>query len=152
LTLGQLSGQDGTSNTLMLSGKGMKPAMVGDYTTSDGGTNGDSLTWAWPSIPLANPQDPSSAWTWNYQHTRMAWGMVQDTNKPHPVGTGIDWIGVTSLRHSSMSRSIGSPHPGVNPSLWGDGSVRGVSYSIDNVLCSQLWFYNDGVVTGNAGQ
>src|SRR5262249_47945703 len=133
LTLAQLSGMDGSSNTLMLAGKGMRPADYQNPAASDGNAFADSLTWAYPCIPLSNPADPNSIGTWNYQHIRMAWGMVQDTNKPWPVGTGIDWIGTISLRHSSMSRSIGSPHPGAMPCLWGDGSVRSVSYSINNL-------------------
>jgi prepilin-type N-terminal cleavage/methylation domain-containing protein len=146
VTLGELTSQDGASNTLMLAGKGMRPSNYGNSAALDGGACSDCLTWAYPSIPLEDPTNPKSAGTWNYQHTRMAWGMVQDTDKPWPVGTGIDWIGTTSLRHSSMARSMGSPHPGGMPCLWGDGAVRNVSYSIPNLLCSQLWFYNDGVV------
>jgi prepilin-type N-terminal cleavage/methylation domain-containing protein len=146
VTLSQLSGADGSSNTLMLAGKGMRPSDYNNPNATDGGTCSDCLTWAYPSISLADPTNPRSASTWNYQHTRMAWGMVQDTDKRRPVGTGIDWIGTTSLRHSSMARSMGSPHPGGMPCLWNDASVRTVSYSIPNLLCSQLWFWNDGVV------
>ena len=139
----------GASNTLMLAGKGVKPSDYGNSAALDGGACSDCLTWAYPSIPLADPTNPKSDSTWNYQHTRMAWGMVQDTDKPWPVGTGIDWIGTTSLRHSSMARSMGSPHPGGMPCLWGDASVRTVSYSVPNLLCSQLWFYNDGVTSSD---
>src|SRR5262249_14594452 len=160
VTFSQLTSLGGASHTLMLAGKGMRPSDYCNFSATDGGACSDCLTWAYPSIPWSNPSVPrvpdtplgtGSTSTWNYQHTRMAWGMVQDTDKPYPVGTGIDWIGVTSLRHSSMARSMGSPHPGGMPCLWGDGSVRGVSYSIPNVLCSQLWFFNDGVVDNGSG-
>ena len=145
VTLGQLSSQDGSSNTLVLAGKGMRPSLYTSYTVPVDRGESDNLSWAYPCGPLTDPNNPNSG-TWNYQHTRMPYGMVQDTDKPEPVGTGIDWIGTTSTRHSSMSRSFGSPHPGGMPCLWGDGSVRHVSYSINNLVCSQLWFFNDGVV------
>ena len=150
LTLGQLTSADGSSNTLMLAGKGMRPSDYGDPTIIDGGGQGDLLTWAWASTPYIDPANPASGETWIYQHIRYPYGMVQDTNKPHPVGTGIDWIGVQDrggsdpFRHSSMSRSMGSPHPGAMPCLYGDGAVRSVSYTINNALCQWAWFYNDG--------
>ncbi len=145
LSLGQLTSQDGASNSLMVAGKALRPS---DYqnAVSDGGACGDCLTWAYPAIPFSDPTVPrvpdtpsgtGSNSTWNYDHLRMAWGMVQDRDGDPavtPAGTGTDWIGVTSRRHSSMSRSIGSPHPGGHPCLFGDGYVRGVSYNINNNL------------------
>jgi hypothetical protein len=154
LTLGQLSSMDGSSNTLMMAGKGMRPM---DYNTNnvEGGGCGDCLTWAYPGIPFSDPTNPripdtpsgtGSLTTWNYDHLRMAWGMAQDDNiTPTHIGIGA----FTNERHESHSRAIGSAHPGGHPCLWGDGSVRNVSYTIDNLLCSQLWFYNDGVVTSS---
>jgi len=152
-TLAGVTSADGTANTLLLAGKGMRPSLYESFVVPGVATSGradnaesDNLSWAWPSGPLINGTN-----SWNYQHTRMAYGMVQDTDKPEPVGVGIDWIGSTgpggSTRHSSMSRAFGSPHPGAMPCLWTDGSVRSVSYSINNLLCSQLWFYNDGVTS-----
>jgi prepilin-type N-terminal cleavage/methylation domain-containing protein len=149
VSVAQVSGQDGTSNTLMLAHKGMRLMDVGNYTAAEGGGSGDALSWAYPAIPLVDPTNPSSGGSWNYQHARMPWGMVQDDNKT-PTTTGIDWI--IGARHASHSRSMGSSHPGAMPCLWGDGSVRNVSYSIDNLLCSWLWFYNDGVVISAAVQ
>jgi prepilin-type N-terminal cleavage/methylation domain-containing protein len=147
VTLSQVSGQDGTSNTLMLDHKGMRLSDVGNYLASEGGGVGDALSWAYSAIPLIDPTNPNSGGTWNYQHARMPWGMAQDSNTT-PATTGIDWI--VGDRHASHSRSMGSSHPGAMPCLWGDGSVRNVSYTIDNLLCSWLWFYNDGVVTSAA--
>ena len=149
-TLTTVSSTDGTSNTLLLAGKAMRPSLYASYSIPKDRAESDSLSWAWPVGPLINRQN-----SWNYQHARMAYGMVQDSDKPNPVGTGIDWIGVVSkggadpYRHASMSRSMGSPHPGGMPCLWTDGSVRNVSYSINNLVCSQLWFYNDNVSSAN---
>jgi len=150
-TLQGVTSADGTSNTLMLSGKGMRPSLYESFVVPGTATSGradnaesDNLSWAWPATPVINGSQ-----SWNYEHARLPYGMVQDTEKVEPVGVGIDWIGSSapggSLRHSSMSRAIGSPHPGANPSLFADASVRSVSYTINNVVCSQLWFYNDGV-------
>ena len=112
---------------------------------------GDGLTWAWTAVSYVDPSNPATGETWAYQHNRYPWGMVQDTNKPHPVGTGINWIGTVDrggsdpYRHSSCSRSMGSPHPGGQPCLFGDGSVRGVSYTINNVVNSWFWYIDDGL-------
>jgi prepilin-type N-terminal cleavage/methylation domain-containing protein len=146
-TLAGVTSQDGTSNTIMLSGKAMRPSLYSSFTLPLDRAESDSLSWAWPATPLINGTQ-----SWNYQHARMAYGMVQDSDAPEPVGVGIGWIGNPnvpggSTRHSSMSRAIGSPHPSANPTLFTDGSVRSVSYTIDNLLCSQLWFYNDGVTS-----
>jgi prepilin-type N-terminal cleavage/methylation domain-containing protein len=157
LTLGQLSSSDGTSNTLMLAGKGMLTTDYGNSAAVEGGACGDCLSYAYPTIPFTDPTIPrvpdtpsgsGGTSSWNYVHSRMPWGMAQDDAKtPTTIGIGI-W---TNERHESHSRAIGASHPGGHPCLWGDGSVRTVSYSIDNLLCSQLWFWNDGVVTSAAG-
>src|SRR5262245_11451919 len=146
LTLTHVSGGDGTSNTFMMAGQAVRTS---DYLNAkpEGGACGDCLTYAWASTPNLIPGDPNSGVTWHYNHLRMPYGFIQDSNKPFPVGTGIDWI--PTVRHSSFSRSMGSPHPGGMPVLFGDGAVRTVTYNIDNLLCSQMWFYNDGVVIPN---
>jgi hypothetical protein len=43
-----------------------------------------------------------------------------------------------------VSNWFSSPHTGTIPSLFGDGSVRPVSLTIDNTLWRWLWAYNDG--------
>jgi prepilin-type N-terminal cleavage/methylation domain-containing protein len=146
LTLTHVSSGDGTSSTFMMAGKAMRPS---DYlnATPEGGACGDCLTFAWASSPNRTPGDPNSGVTWHYNHLRMPYGFIQDAEKLPPIGTGIDWI--PTARHSSRSRSMGSPHPGGMPVLFGDAAVRNVTYNIDNLLCSQMWFYNDGVVISN---
>ena len=55
---------------------------------------------------------------------------------PAPDGAMNDW-------------QMGSPHPNAMPSLFADGTVRSVSYSIDETNWSYLWAWNDGLTITN---
>jgi prepilin-type N-terminal cleavage/methylation domain-containing protein len=120
---------DGTSNTLLLAHKGMKPSQ---YANTD--ADCDNLNWAYPLL----------YGTYNYQHFRSPYGFVQDTEVT-PCGTGIGGY-ETVPWYSDMCHSMASPHPGVMPCMFADGSGRSIAYNIDNTICSWLWFYQDGTV------
>lgn len=47
---------------------------------------------------------------------------------------------------ANMQELSGSPHPGAMPCLLADGSVRNLSYVIDPVTVAKLWAWNDGQV------
>lgn len=44
-----------------------------------------------------------------------------------------------------------TPHPGVMPSAYADGSVRGVPVGLDAELLCRLWTFNDGLVVSGVG-
>lgn len=46
---------------------------------------------------------------------------------------------------------FGSPHPMGMPSLFADGSVRGLSYTTDRDQLPKLWAWNDGNALPAAG-
>jgi len=109
--------------------KGMRPREYGSDSA-----DGDNLGWAYPHL----------YGSYNYQHFRSPYGIVQDTNVD---GTKVGLGGYQyHPSYSAMHHIMASPHPGAMPSLFADGSTRGVSYTIDNQICSWLWFYNDGAI------
>jgi prepilin-type processing-associated H-X9-DG protein len=138
VSLANVTSADGTSNTLLLAHKGMDPS---GYTT--GTASGDDLTWAYPVLWPPRPNPTPFPTYYNYQHFRSPYGFVQDTGVV-PCGTGIGGY-QASPDYSNMVHSMASPHPGAMPAVFADGSVRGITYSINNTICSWLWFYNDGV-------
>jgi prepilin-type N-terminal cleavage/methylation domain-containing protein len=121
--LGQITNLDGTSQTILLAHKGMRPL---DYINTQG--NNDDHGWWW-------------CYTWN-EHKRSPYEFLQDDNNPnhvdpqYPTNVDVSWL-------------IAAPHPGAMPVLWGDASVRTLSYTIDPFTASYLWAWNDGqVVSG----
>ena len=118
-TLTTLTNADGTSNTLVLGHKGVRPL---DYT---------------------NPSSPNDDWGWYWMayndHKRDPYALLQDDNFSNHLSLNygpnlpVYWF-------------MASPHPGAMPVLFGDGSVRAISYSVDFRTCAYLWAWNDGVV------
>jgi len=118
-TLGAITNADGTSQTIVLGHKGMRPL---DYTNSN------------------SPFDEGWHWAYDYnEHKRDPYFLLQDDNLLH---FSINYPGAALPVYYFM----GSPHPGAMPCLWADGSVRAVSYSAPVSICSYLWAWNDGVV------
>lgn len=127
--LSTVSCMDGSSSTLLMSHKGMAPKFYG------GGS---------PAIPQSSSETDV---TWAelrvngtigvfYEHHRDPRLFLRDTNDEAPfVGYG-----------HGMNGFIGSPHPGCAPSLFADGSVRGIRYQMDANFSTSLWAWNDGRV------
>src|SRR5262249_30999768 len=115
-----LTNADGSSNTLLLAHKGLAPR----YYTGN-------------SPPAQNNSKYTTDVSWfdgsGWEHHRdPTQGFEQDNND-------ID----------DMQELAGSPHPGAMPCLFGDGSVRALSYSLDDTLVAELWAWNDGTVIDN---
>jgi prepilin-type N-terminal cleavage/methylation domain-containing protein/prepilin-type processing-associated H-X9-DG protein len=115
----------GTSNTLLLSHKVMRP---GHY--AGGGGNNDK-GWAWTR--LTSP---------GYDHMRWA-----DQNG----GGSSRGRGYTQDSPTVDENHMGGPHPGASPVLFADGSVRNYPYgyvdptsglSSDDAVFQDLWAYN----------
>jgi prepilin-type N-terminal cleavage/methylation domain-containing protein/prepilin-type processing-associated H-X9-DG protein len=115
VSLAQLSAADGSSNTLLLTHKGLAPIYYG------GG-----------SPPAENNPDFTTDVNWfsgsGWEHHRNpTLGFQRDSNTI-----------------ANMQDFIGSPHSGAMPCLFGDGSVRALNYNLDPVLIAKLWAWNDG--------
>jgi prepilin-type N-terminal cleavage/methylation domain-containing protein len=67
-----------------------------------------------------------------WEHIRTPWYFYQDTN------------------NITMYNYMGSPHPNVAPTLFGDGSVRGISYGQTTDVYGALWGFDDGIVLGGS--
>jgi prepilin-type N-terminal cleavage/methylation domain-containing protein len=133
--------KDGVSATFMLAHKAIRPRDYGKnlYPTSDGDQGSGDTGWAYPSG--ANPTNnvatdfPFQIGTWNNDHIRLPDRFVQDSNAMEPI----------KLR-------MGSPHPGIMPTLFADGSVRSVSFSATSAqvaghdVAYWMWYINDGQV------
>lgn len=109
--LNEINAADGSSNTLMLTHKAMKPSLY--------------------HVPGRLPGD--TQWSeGNHDHRRDPRFFVRDTDSSDlPGGAGIEEF-------------IGSSHAGSMPSLFADGPVRAVSYTIDQTVIPRLWAWNDG--------
>ena len=117
VSLGRLTNADGSSNTLLLTHKGLAPQSYG------GG-----------SPPADNNPEFTTDVSWfdgsGWEHHRdPTQGFHQDSNST-----------------VNMQELAGSPHPGAMPALFGDGSVRTLSYMLDVTLVAKLWAWNDGNV------
>lgn len=120
-TLGGVSSQDGTSSTLLLSHKGLRPS--------------------WYEAEGFRTQDGS--WSFEYgQHLR-AWAAIARDSEDATVVIPPDYWNGNAGKHS-IDSFFGSPHPNGMPSLYGDASVRVLSYNVDPSLLAGLWAWNDG--------
>jgi prepilin-type processing-associated H-X9-DG protein len=45
---------------------------------------------------------------------------------------------------------MAGPHPNVCPSLFADGSVRGISYNLSTDTYGALWAWDDGISLGGS--
>jgi prepilin-type N-terminal cleavage/methylation domain-containing protein/prepilin-type processing-associated H-X9-DG protein len=140
LTLTQISGGAGTSNTLMMSHKAMRP---NNYA---GGVNNQDRGYAWTFF--STPANAADARTIGgkvlpgarYDHMRWAdaGGSGSSRNKGYvPDANDVD------------ENHMGGPHPGGSPVLYTDGSVRGYSYGYvdssglnDCGVFQALWAWN----------
>jgi prepilin-type N-terminal cleavage/methylation domain-containing protein len=116
----------GTSNTLLLSHKVMRP------TNYAGRKNSNDKGYAFTALTNGgNPPYDHMRWADNGANgTNRGLGYVQDDN-------GVD------------ENHMGGPHPASSPVLYADGSVRGYSYGYtdgsglnDDAVFQELWAYN----------
>jgi prepilin-type N-terminal cleavage/methylation domain-containing protein len=109
---------DGTSKTLMVSEKRVPP-----YSYDAGGHGSDDCGWG----------DG-----WDFDTMRAAW---------HPIGRDIS---LEEFREQSpgvdLGFTLGSAHPSGIHGLFGDGSVRGISYDVDRRTINYLSNRDDGEV------
>jgi prepilin-type N-terminal cleavage/methylation domain-containing protein len=117
VSLNKLLVLDGSSNTLLLSHKGLAPQYY------EGGS---------PPVEDDNDSYPTDV---NWSQTGSGW-----EHRRNPTLTFTQ----DSNQTENMQEYIGSPHPGAVPSLFADGSVRSLRYGIDPEVVIRLWAYNDG--------
>ncbi len=120
--LAQVTGADGSSNTLLLAHRAMSPASYygsGPLQHDPDWSGGEYLT-----LSLSGPtysafqRDPRF--------------FVRDVDAP------------------AISNYLGSPHSDVMPSLFADGSVRSLGYGIAKDVLPRLWAWNDGSVVSES--
>jgi prepilin-type N-terminal cleavage/methylation domain-containing protein/prepilin-type processing-associated H-X9-DG protein len=127
-TLAQISGQDGTSNTLFLAHKSLDPQYYNGNSPAQAPTG---QGWAG-----AGPFTYDEGWAGSIinPHTliqRDCTKLVQD------------YVGISV-------NLLGGPHAGASPCLFADGSVRNLAYTTQTeggiYLLAKLWAYNDGLL------
>jgi hypothetical protein len=107
---------DGASKTLMVAEKFVPP-----FSYEAGGAGSDDCGWG----------DG-----WDYDVLRAAWFPITRDVSPEEFRQewpGIDW-----------GFCLGSAHPSGIHGLFGDGSVRGISYNVDRVMLNRLANRDDG--------
>jgi prepilin-type N-terminal cleavage/methylation domain-containing protein/prepilin-type processing-associated H-X9-DG protein len=115
ISLPDVSNADGTSNTLLLSHKGLAPRY---YKGGSPPAQGN------PKYTTDVNWFDGSGWEHHRDPTRP---FRQDSNQL-----------------PNMQEYAGSPHSGGMPCLFGDGSARTLPYTIDSTVVTQLWAWNDG--------
>jgi prepilin-type N-terminal cleavage/methylation domain-containing protein/prepilin-type processing-associated H-X9-DG protein len=158
LSLAQISGADGTSNTLLYAHKFVQPRNYGNlnqppFSPYD---NKSTLDAGWSAMEGGPQYQPDGATTVrsNWESHRMTSGMLQDVNhnldytlKPGSGGNAYpartDLATNEKIGHEGQH---GGPHPGASPCLWADGSVRPLRYGIDGKTLCAMWGWNDGVL------
>jgi prepilin-type processing-associated H-X9-DG protein len=125
----------GTSNTLLLAHKTLKPA----HYTPGGQVNQDK-GYAWTPVSIAGTGGTGAA----YDHMR--WADAGGGGSSSKKGYTMDDPNVDE-------NHFGGPHPSGSPVLFADGSVRGYQYGYteasgmdDNATFQALWAYNRSIV------
>ncbi len=120
-----ISGADGTSNTFLLSHKGLAPQHYNGGSPAYVGSETD-VSW----VAMSPPNDLTLTW---WEHKRSPGGAQQDHNNGY------------------AETVMGSAHSGSMPYLFADGSVRSLRYGglgRDLFASNLLWTWNDGVALG----
>lgn len=123
--LSDVSTIDGSSNTLMMSHKGVAPRYYRGGSPLWMGVGGTDVSWAALSTPPQN---------YYWEHRRDPRTFRRDTNDESQFYV---WWGY------GMHGLMGGPHRGSTPSVFADGAVRGVSYDAGFWICVRLWAWND---------
>jgi prepilin-type N-terminal cleavage/methylation domain-containing protein len=142
VTMPTLVASDGASNTALLAHKAVNPAY---YTRQPilccgpSQSSGNAAYFAdgyftddmYSGLFRGGNGNPSYAPTWTF---------LADSRLTKILGSTTDGSGYFS-----------SPHDGVMPCCFGDGSVRNVSFSTPATVVLRLFVYNDGVPNNDAG-
>jgi prepilin-type N-terminal cleavage/methylation domain-containing protein len=166
----KVASADGTSNTLLMAHKFVQPQNYSNINTPPMSPYDSNSTidagWAACETPaggvLTDWQPKAAAGTHqttrsNHETHRCTGILVQDQNHSFVftnLGSGANnYPSRTSI--ASTSQKIGTeavhggPHTGSSPSLFADGSVRGVPYGLPFKTLAAMWAWNDGIVIDN---
>lgn len=115
VTLLAISNGSGTSSTIMMAHKALRPAnysrLVGSVT---GNLPSNDSGWAWT---YWSDQTPAGSW---FDHMRYADGGGSGSSRGK---------GYMQDDNNMDENHFGGPHPGGSPVLYSDGSVRGCTYA-----------------------
>jgi prepilin-type N-terminal cleavage/methylation domain-containing protein len=134
VSLAKVSSSDGSSNTLLLAHKLMRPS--DNMLASNPGVDDE---WSVPMMGWSGPN-------WNYSHFRCPYGFAADGDNYDMTveGNCAPWL-------PKAVHDFGTPHANVMPVCLADGSTRSVSLQINGDVCGYLWFWNDAkIVSGDA--
>ena len=120
MTLAALSAADGASNTLMVSEKFVPANLYG------GSHLGDDTGWA-------------SGWDTDTVRSTVSFPTISSPLRDYPIPDA------GSAAWGDASFAFGSAHPAGLNGLFGDGSVRHVSYSVDRITWNALGHARDGI-------
>jgi prepilin-type N-terminal cleavage/methylation domain-containing protein len=165
VTMTSVTNRDGLSNTLLYAHKFVQPQNYGNinvplYSPYD---NHSCLDAGWAAgeggtiytpLATANYQPPGARTTRaNWGSHRCTSGMIADTNhnldytaRPGSATGFPARTNIAAMQTMGYEAVFGGPHPGASPCLWGDGSVRTLTYGLDGTLLCILWGWNDGIV------
>jgi prepilin-type N-terminal cleavage/methylation domain-containing protein len=130
VSLRRITQLDGTSNTVLLAHRAINPAQrnVQPILCCGGGS-------------ATLPSNNDGYFTDNY-FLNMYRGFMGASG----------WLFKSDLNQSPYDRTFSSPHDGIMPCLFADGSVRAVSFSASDDLIIRLFAYNDGQPVGDLDQ
>jgi type II secretory pathway pseudopilin PulG len=135
---------DGLSTTFVLAHKAIRPTDYGSIlypVPNDPEEGSGDVGWMYPS-GAAGTDNVATDFPWqlnsdNHDHFRVPTAFYSDTD-----AAAEGWI----------KFYMGSPHPGVMPTLYADGSVHLVPFDKANAplgtqsICYYMWYFNDGQV------
>ena len=121
ISLEKIGNSDGSSATLMMTHKALRPSWYN----------------------AAGFRDLDGSWSFELgSHLRSSMALTRDSDE---AVVTVPNFASDLIFHDFVDQYFGSSHPGAIPSLYGDGSVRSVSYNIDTKLLPRLWAWNDGI-------
>jgi prepilin-type processing-associated H-X9-DG protein len=144
VSLAQVTGADGTSNSLVYAHKFVKPQNysqinVPNASPGDAGAAADTR-WAADFNDTYSTSIPRANWN-SYS---LGHGLYQDTNTGVTTSAPLNPAG--GLPAGPNEGYHGGPHSGATPYCFADGSIRSINYSTSPTVLAQLWAYNDGQV------
>jgi prepilin-type processing-associated H-X9-DG protein len=116
--------EDGSSKTLLVAEKRLRPSEYDGYSTRPGATEGQA------------PKFDDRGWAdgWDYDHLRSCiFPILRDDELPES--------------DDEFAYSFGSAHSSGVQAMFADGSVTSIGYDIDRELLNRLGHRHDGEVT-----